>query len=168
MNPRQRIPAPGQREPLLPAGMLLASHCVAVVVVAVFGGGAVSGVISGHGARIVAPEHMSATLVLLAMNPADPAAAWPNDPRPGPAWLTWLCIVAVATVWCVGISAASDFYTQHVRHRRRNGLASATDLRVVGLDHRAAVDKATREYPQLAANTSPRHRHRWRRRRWMR
>ncbi|MBF6461718.1 hypothetical protein IU433_22145 [Nocardia puris] len=128
------------------------------MVVAVFGGGTVSGVISGHGAKLVAAEHMSGTLVRLVMNPADPASAWPSDPRPGPAWLTWLCIVLVATAWCVGISTAREVYAQHVRHRRRDGLASASDLRVVGLDHRAAVDKAAREYPRLAADTSRRRR----------
>ncbi|NNH71035.1 hypothetical protein HLB23_14370 [Nocardia uniformis] len=165
MNSGQRIPTPGHREPLLPAGMLLAGYTLSTIVVGVFGGGAVSGALSGHGVGIVAPEHMSATLARLAAYPADPAAAWPNDPRPGPAWLTWTCFVLISGLWCAGIAATGNLIDRGIRPRRRDGLASVTDLRVIGLDHRAAVHKAAREYPQLAGCRPRRHRFRWRWRR---
>lgn len=142
--------------------MLLAGYTVSTIVVGVFGGAALSGAISGHGVGVVAAEDMSGTLARLVAHPTDPAAVWPSDPRPGPAWLSWICIVVVSGLWCTGIATIGNLIEHRVRHRRRDGLASVTDLRVIGLDHRAAVHKAAREYPQLAGRSSRRHRLSWR------
>ncbi|WP_405136649.1 hypothetical protein [Nocardia sp. NBC_01388] len=150
MNAGRAIPRPVRREPILPAGMTLALYVLATVVVGVFGGGALSGVLVGHGFGIVAPEQMSATLVGLVARPADPATAWPSDPRPGPAWLTWLCIGLVAGLWWTVIAMVGSEIDARLRRRHRDGLAGSADLNHLGLDERSAAHKAAYEYPQLA------------------
>lgn len=151
MRPGRSIPKPARREPVLPAGMVLAVYVLSTVVVGVFGGGAVSGTIAGHGFGIVAPEQMSSTTARLAAHPADPASAWPADPRPGPPWLTWLCIAILAGAWCTVIALVGSEIDRLARHRHRDGLAGTADLRNIGLDQQSACRKAAREYPRLAA-----------------
>ncbi|WP_327138885.1 hypothetical protein [Nocardia sp. NBC_01327] len=130
--------------------MTLAGYLLAAVMVGVFGGGAVSGAIAGHGFGIVAPEQMSATLVRLVTRPADPAAAWPSDPRPGSAWLTWLCIGLVAGLWCTAIAMAGSEIDARLHRRHRDGLAGTADLNHLALDEHSAAQKAAYEYPRLA------------------
>lgn len=164
MNGGRRIPRPARREPALPAGLVLVAYVLSTVVAGVFGGGTVSGAIVGHGFGVVAPERMSATLARLAANPSDPAGAWPGDPRPGPAWLTWLCISIAAVVWCMVIAVGNNEIDRRARHRHRDGLAGGADLRVIGLDEHSALGKAAREYPRLAGDRSHRRiLRRWRR-----
>lgn len=150
-----RIPHPMRREPILPAGLTLTGYVLAIAMVGVFGGGALSGAIAGHGFGIVVPEQMSATLVRLVTRPADPATAWPSDPRPGPAWLTWLCIGLVAGLWCTAIAMAGSEIDARLRRRHRDGLAGSADLNHLGLDEHSAADKAAYEYPRLAGQRPP-------------
>ncbi|MCU1642984.1 MAG: hypothetical protein JWN03_3259 [Nocardia sp.] len=150
MNAGRGIPHPVRREPILPAGMTLALHLLATVIVGVFVGGALSGALVRHGFGIAAPEQMSTTLAGLVAQPADPATAWPSDPRPGPAWLTWLCISLVAGLWCTVIAMAGSEIDTRLRRRHRDGLAGSADLNHLGLDERAAMRKAAYEYPRLA------------------
>ncbi|MFJ4649688.1 hypothetical protein ACIP5Y_00275 [Nocardia sp. NPDC088792] len=166
MKAGRPIPHPARREPLLPAGLTLTGYVLATVIAGVFGGGAASAMISGHGLGIVAPAQMSATLVRLVANPGDPAAAWPGAPRPGPAWLTWLCIGLVAGLWCIMTALADSEIGARLRHRHRDGLAGAAELGHLGLDEPSATRKAAQEYPRLA-HQRPDHRRkpprRWRR-----
>lgn len=130
--------------------MTLAGYVIAIVVAGVFGGSALSGAISGHGFGIVAPERMSATMLRLATRPSDPAGVWLGDPRPGPAWLTWLCIGLVAALWCAAIAVARCEIDARVRRRQRDGLAGSADLHHLGLDRRSADQRSASEYPLLA------------------
>lgn len=166
MSGGRRVPRPVRGEPVLPAGMTLAGYLIATVAVGVFGGGAVSGVIAGHGFGIVAPDQMSVTLVRLATRPGNPGAAWPGDPRPGSALLTWLCIGLATTLWCTTTGLARSEIDTRIRRRHRDGLAGSADLRHLGLDQRSAAHKAASEYP-LLAQQQPR-RHSFRPRRWRR
>ncbi|MFJ4651082.1 hypothetical protein ACIP5Y_07390 [Nocardia sp. NPDC088792] len=157
MSTGRRIPHPVRRDPLLPAGLTLTGYLLATVVVGVFGGGAVSAMICGHGLGIVAPARMSATLVRLAMRPGDPAAAWVGAARPGPAWLTWLCIGLVAGLWCIMTAIADSEIGARLRHRHRDGLAGTAELGHLGLDEPSATRKAAQEYPRLAHQRPGRH-----------
>ncbi|WP_167769057.1 hypothetical protein [Nocardia sp. CS682] len=149
----RRLPNPVRGEPVFPAGVALLLYAISTVVAGVFGGGAVSAVLAGHGVGFVAPAQMVPTLIKLAGHPSSPAAAWPDAPRPGPAWLTWLCIGVVATVWCSLAIVVSDVIDSRWRHRHQPGLATTTDLRRIGLDHRSAVRHARYEFPSLVRNS---------------
>ena len=136
---------------LIPAELVLGFHVVAVVLISVYGGGALSGVLAGHGG--VRPGGLGSTLSGLWHNPGDPAAAWPTDPRPGPAWLTWACILGAVIAY--GVVAGIVTVELDLRSRRRqyrySGLAGPQDLRRSGLDGRSASVKAAQELPILAS-----------------
>ncbi|MBF6331466.1 hypothetical protein [Nocardia transvalensis] len=166
MSGRRRVPTPARSEPMMPAGLALTAYAVSTVLVGVLGGGAVSALLSGHGLALVAPHSILTTLEQLTRNPADPAAAWPNDPRPGPAWLTWLCVVVVAIVWCSTLAIATSEIDRRLRRRHRDeGLAERADLRRNGLDARSATRKTRLEYPKLVAQHSSRRIRVWGKRR---
>ncbi|WP_216917657.1 hypothetical protein [Nocardia noduli] len=146
--------APTRERSLLPAGMELGLFLGVVGGTGIFVGGALSGLLSGHG--IAAPGWAGAydTVFALFGNMSDPAAAWPSDPRPGPAWLTWTCIIVVAIAVASGIAMARAEFDMRRRHRRKHtGMAKATDLRRAGLDADSAIDKARAEYPVLASQS---------------
>ncbi|WP_157777509.1 hypothetical protein [Nocardia terpenica] len=152
MSGRRGVPNPARREPMLPAGLVLGVYLASTAVVGVFGGAAVSALLNGHGFALVPPASMVTTLERLVRHSADPAAAWPREPRPGPAWLTWLCIMAAAIAWCSALAIAAAEIDHHFRNRRRDeGLATGPDLRRTGLDARSASWKAGLEYPKLVA-----------------
>lgn len=156
----RRLPNPVRGEPVLPAGAVLAVYAVTTIVAGVFGGGAASAALAGHGIGFVAPAQMIPTLGLLVRGPGDPAAAWPGDPGPGPAWLTWMCIVVVGTLWCAVAVIGSDEIDSRCRHRHRPGLATRSDLRRAGLNRDAALIRARHEFPSLVRRSGLR---RWRR-----
>ncbi|MBF6171126.1 hypothetical protein [Nocardia blacklockiae] len=143
--------APVRHRALLPAELELALYIGAAVLAGVFGGGALSGLLAMHGLPVPGWDGIVPTLTGLWRHPGDPAAAWPGDPRPGPAWLTWLCIAGAGT----GFVAAVEIARTEIALRRRNrhsrsGMATGTDLRRAGLDARSAIDKAGKEFPHLA------------------
>lgn len=149
---REDMPiAPVRERSLLPAGMELSIFLGVIALAGILGGGALSGVLSGHGIPAPGWHGIGHTIRALLDDPADPAAAWPSDPRPGPAWLTWTCMMLVA----VGVASAMAIlraeYDMRRRHRgKRSGMATGSDLRRAGLDGRSAVDKAVNEFPELA------------------
>ncbi|MGN2638496.1 hypothetical protein ACWEKT_20085 [Nocardia takedensis] len=146
--------APVRERALLPAGMELSLFAAVVGACAIFGGGALSALLSGHG--IAAPGWAGAYATVFALfgDMSDPAAAWPDDPRPGPAWLTWTCIIVVAITVASTIMIARAEYDARRRRRRSNpGMAKVSDLRRAGLDADGAIDKAAAEYPVLAAGS---------------
>ncbi|MCX4097702.1 hypothetical protein [Nocardia sp. alder85J] len=148
--------APTRERALLPAQWELALYAGSAVLVAVFGGGALSGLLAGHGLPAPGWHAITAVLAGLWRHPGDPAAAWPADPRPGPAWLTWLCITSTAAVFLLTVELARAEFHRRRRHRRRHqrsGLAVPADLHRAGLDSRSAVRKARKEYPNLAATS---------------
>ncbi|WP_216895611.1 hypothetical protein [Nocardia alni] len=151
---------------MLPAGLTLALLAGATIVVAVLGGGALSAILCGHRPALAGPGAVVGVIGTLITHPAHPAAAWPHDPRPGPAWLTWPCILLVAIGWSAGVSIIGSAVHGRLGRRRDEGLASVQDIRRTGLDARSAVRKAIHEYPNLVAqHRIPRTQHR---RRWMR
>ncbi|MEV6276661.1 hypothetical protein [Nocardia sp. NPDC051832] len=157
MNSGRGLPNPVRSEPALPAGIVVAAYAATTIAAGICGGGALSGLLAGHGLVVAGPGNLVPILIRLIADPGSPAAAWPGDPRPGPAWLTWLCIGIVAAVWCSTAVILSDLVDKRWRKRRRPGLAGAADLRRVGLDRRRAFAKARHEYPSLTQ------RRRWRR-----
>lgn len=156
----RRLPNPVRGEPVLPAGAVLAIYAVTTIVAGVFGGGAISAALAGHGIGLLAPVQMIPTLGRLVRSPSDPAATWPGDPRPGPAWMTWLCIVVVGTMWCALAIICSDEIDSRRRGRHRPGLANRSDLRRVGLNRHGALQRAQHEFPSLVPRSRFR---RWRR-----
>ncbi|WP_280494365.1 hypothetical protein [Nocardia asiatica] len=166
---REDMPiAPVRERSLLPAGMELSLFLGAVSLVGIVGGGALSGLLAGHGLPAPGWRGVGATIRALIAEPGDPAAAWPSEPRPGPAWLTWTCMLAVAIGFVAAIAMARAEFDMRRRHRRtRTGMATRADLRRAGLDHHSAIDKAANEFPTLAKTShlplTGRMRGRWKR-----
>ncbi|MFE2999313.1 hypothetical protein ACFXG4_30430 [Nocardia sp. NPDC059246] len=142
--------APTRERSLLPAELELVFGGIAIAVAGVYGGGLLSGILSGHG--IVWPgARFTAVLARLWHHPGNPAAAWPSDPRPGPAWLTWGCIALAAVAFTAAMMMARTEFDLWRRNRRSStGMATKADLRRAGLDHVSANDKAVAEFPTLA------------------
>ncbi len=162
MNQR-RTPSPARHEPLLPAGLALALLLGSTVIAGLLGGAAVSAVLCGHRPALAGPAAIVTITERLIRHPGSPVAAWPHDPRPGPAWLFWPCAAVAAIAWSAGVLITANLIADRFTHRRRQeGLGVAADLRRTGLDARSAVDKAAREYPDLVARHRLRHSGRWR------
>ncbi|WP_147404350.1 hypothetical protein [Nocardia panacis] len=140
----------------MPAGLTLALHAIGAIISGVWGGGVISAALSWHGLCLINPAESLSILVRLTTMPTNPAAAWPSDPRPGPAWLTWLSIVLAAIVWCSIVGILSGVLDG--RNRRHDGIATVTDLRRSGLDAGTAIRKAGHEYPKLVARSRRRSR----------
>lgn len=156
----RRLPNPVRGEPVLPAGAVLAIYAMTTIVAGVIGGGAVSAALSGRGIGLLAPAQIVPTLARLVRSPGDPAAVWPGDPRPGPAWLSWVCIIVVGTLWCSVAVICSDQIDSRRRHRQRPGLANRSDLRRVGLNRHGALQRAAHEFPSLVRRSRRRRRRR--------
>ncbi|MFF3569242.1 hypothetical protein ACFYXQ_15840 [Nocardia jiangxiensis] len=160
---RRRVPSPVRHEALIPAWLTLAILAVTTVTAGVLGGGAVSSLLCGHRPALVNPAAVVSIVERMVRHPADPAAAWPHDPRPGSAWLTWPCILLAATLWSAGLIILGGILDDHLGSRGHDaGLATNTDLRRTGLDARSAVRKAVHEYPSLADQHPARRRRWWR------
>ncbi|MFD4406647.1 hypothetical protein ACFWPH_28190 [Nocardia sp. NPDC058499] len=150
-DPQAMPLAPVRERSLLPAGMELGLFLAWVTGCGIFGGGAISGLLWGNGLAVPGWDGIGAVLRGLVRDPDDPAAAWPGDPRPGPAWLTWLCIVTVTLIVTSAAAMARAEFDARRRHRhQRSGLATNSDLRRAGLDAHSAVNKAANEFPRLA------------------
>ncbi|MEV0246862.1 hypothetical protein AB0H76_09775 [Nocardia sp. NPDC050712] len=149
MTGRRRLPNPVRSEPVLPAGITLAGYVATTLAVGLCLGGGLSGFLAGNGFAVLAPSDLTATVAKLVADPGSPAVAWPGEPRPGPAWLTWLCVGVVAIVWCSTALIVVDLIDSRWRKRHRPGMATTADLRRVGLDRRRARVKARHEYPEL-------------------
>lgn len=160
MNQR-RTPSPARHEPLLPAGLVLAVLLGSTVIAGLLGGAAASAVLCGHQPALAGPAAIVGITEHLIRHPGNPTAAWPHDPRPGPAWLFWPCTALAAIAWSAGVLIIAHLIDDRFAHRRgQEGLGVAADLRRTGLDARSAVGKAAREYPDLVAQ------HRTQRTRW--
>ncbi|WP_433662699.1 hypothetical protein ACQPW1_11450 [Nocardia sp. CA-128927] len=161
---RPPLPNPIRMEPVLPAGVVLGLHIVCGGFVAVFGGGALSALLCLRGPAAPGWHELAPTLARLTEHWSDPAAAWPADPRPGPAWLTWICMILVAIAWCSAVAIVGAEIDSRRRHRRRRvGLATRGDLRRIGLDPYTAARKSAAEFPEQARREPRRYRRRWRR-----
>ncbi|MQY18958.1 hypothetical protein [Nocardia macrotermitis] len=158
---RRRVPGPARHEPLIPAGLTLAVLAGTTIIAGVLGGGALSALLSWHRPALTSPTAAVGIVERLVRHPADPAAAWPHEPRPGPVWLTWPCILLAAIVWSAGMIILGGLIDERLGRRHRDqGLASSTDLYRTGLDARSAVRKAVHEYPNLTTEHPVRRR--WR------
>ncbi len=161
---RRTTPSPARNEPLLPAGMTLTLLVGSTMIAGILGGAAVSTMLCGHRPALAGPAAVVTVLGRLIRHPGDPAAAWPQDPHPGPAWLFWPCTVLAAIVWSATVLIIATLVDDRLARRRRHeGLGAAADLRRTGLDARSAVRKAAREYPDLVARHRTRRYHRRRR-----
>ncbi|MFF0494585.1 hypothetical protein ACFYTQ_36675 [Nocardia sp. NPDC004068] len=146
------MPNPVHGEPLLPAGLVLTGYLASAALVGILGGGVLSGLLIGKGLAVPPVDTWILIAVRAVTNPTDPAMAWPSSLRPGPAWLTWPCVVLVAITWCSAVAILATEVDHRFRRRHReDGLACGGDLRRNGLDPRTAARKAAREYPILTA-----------------
>ncbi|NUS45391.1 MAG: hypothetical protein HOQ24_17085 [Mycobacteriaceae bacterium] len=161
---RPPLPNPVRMEPVLPVGLVLTLHTLCAGFVAVFGGGAVSALLCLRGPAAPGWHELTPTLARLTRHWDDPAAAWPTDPRPGPAWLTWTCMILVAIAWCSAVAMIGAEIDSRRRHRRRRlGLATRSDLRRIGLDPHTAARKSAAEFPEQAKRDTRALGRRWRR-----
>jgi len=141
-------PHPDHREDYTPFVIIFVIvGLVAVVLVSVCAAGAVSGLLSGHGASWPhGTRGMLDAAKAVAHKPGDPAAGWPAPGNPGPAPLFWLCAVAIV------VAAGYAAYRIAIRwmiHRHRDtykerGLGGKDALETHELTMPAAVRRAHR------------------------
>lgn len=120
-----------------------------VACTSLFGGAALSGLLSGHG--MAWPGNIVATLTRWTDNFGDPAAAWNHDPRPGPAWLVYgLAAVIASAMLALWWWAAVVWGARQMRRRApRDGLARTSDVAgLLGRD--GAKQHGQRLRPSLA------------------
>ncbi|WP_054047400.1 type IV secretory system conjugative DNA transfer family protein [Alloactinosynnema sp. L-07] len=123
---------------------------VAVAVAALLGA-ALSGAIGGTGWAWPSWRELPAIVTRWASAPGDPATAWPADPRPGPAVVTYLLVAAVATLETAAwmLFAASRRRGRARTAEQRSGLAQARALDE-RLGRKAVAKGAARLRPSLA------------------
>ena len=126
------MPADAPRtEPLLSPGDLtfvVVTFLAAVTVLDVLIGGALAGLLFGHGWAWPSTTTIASTLGHLATHPGSPAAAYPEPtrpllPGPHPYWGTIAALVALETLAGALLAARS------LGHRAKAGLATRSDLR---------------------------------------
>jgi type IV secretory pathway TraG/TraD family ATPase VirD4 len=142
MSQRHTPPRPG--DPIIPAEAFTIATFVAGVLFAVVGGGMVSSIVSG---KVVAMPGNGAEIARvflgLLTHPADPAAGWPDGAQPGPAWVTWACILILGVTYAaVALWVSSEIDDWHYRRRQaERGFATRKDLARAGIDEKS-VQKA--------------------------
>lgn len=117
------------------------------VVVAVLGGAGLSGLLAGHG--WAARGHLWRALNGWWAHPGSPAAGWPYDPRPGPAWLVYTLVVLIAAAQISGWWMIARWRTRHRSQGAAPGMARTRD--VAGrIDEAGAKAHAVGLRPSLA------------------
>jgi type IV secretory pathway TraG/TraD family ATPase VirD4 len=129
---------------------MLAALAISVLVAGLLGA-ALSGLLAGSGWAWPEFRALPSIVSRWITDPADPAAAWPGDPRPGPAVLTYAMVGVVALVE-TAVWAWFSAWRRSLRRRRaekRSGLAqrATVDKR---LGHKAVAKGAVRLRPSLA------------------
>ncbi|RRQ25323.1 TraG family protein [Rhodococcus sp. Eu-32] len=144
MSQRQAPPRP--RDPIVPAEAFTIAALLGGVLFAVVGGGMVSSIVSGTVVAIPANGAEIAQIFIgLITHPGDPAAGWPDDAQPGPAWVTWSCILILGVTYtAAALWISSEIDDWHYRRRQADrGFATRKDLARAGIDeksvHKAAV-----------------------------
>lgn len=126
---------------------------VAFVYLALLGGGALSGVLSGRGPVLPEGRRVWMRVPLDVLRHAgDPALAWPESNRPGGPVLTWVSIAVVAAALTAAWLRAARWRTRS-RARSRSGEGGFADHRELserGLTEKAAVAKVARTRASLA------------------
>ncbi|OZD13015.1 TraG family protein [Rhodococcus sp. 06-156-3C] len=148
----QRTPPPRPREPIVPPEAWTIGALVGGLLFAVLGGGLVSSVAAG---TVVAMPGSGAEIaeifVGLITHPGDPAAGWPDGAQPGPAWITWTCIIvlgAAYTAVALWISSEIDDFNYRRRQADR-GFATRKDLARAGIDDKGVRKAATQTRASL-------------------
>ena len=127
-------------EPFVPSEVWVGAALIVGLVFAVAGGGMVSSLVSGK--VIAMPSSLGELFSIfrgLVTNPSDPAAAWPATAQPGPAWVTWVCILvlgALYTAVALWISSEIDDW-QHHRGQAQRGFAGRRELARAGIDEKS-------------------------------
>lgn len=129
---------------------MLAALVISVLVAGLLGA-ALSGLLAGTGWAWPEFRALPSAVSRWITSPGDPAAAWPGDPRPGPAALTYVLVVAVALAE-TALWAWFSAWRRRVRRRKaekRSGLAQphVLDAR---LGQKAVAKGAARLRPSLA------------------
>ena len=152
-SPEQQDQAPLQAatRPIVGIFYPMLGAFVAAVVVAALGGAGLSGWIAGTGWAWPPVRDLPEVVVGWVSRPTDPAAAWPRDPRPGPAVVTYALIVVLA-VGEAALWAWFSAWRARVRRRRneqRSGLADRATV-LARLGAAAVLATAVRLRPSLA------------------
>ncbi|MEH6793386.1 MAG: TraM recognition domain-containing protein [Rhodococcus sp. (in: high G+C Gram-positive bacteria)] len=127
-------------EPFVPSEVWVGAALIVGLVFAVAGGGMVSSLVSGK--VIAMPTSLGELFSIfrgLVTHPSDPAAAWPATAQPGPAWVTWVCILvlgALYTAVALWISSEIDDW-QHHRGQAQRGFAGRRELARAGIDEKS-------------------------------
>ncbi|WP_159848485.1 type IV secretory system conjugative DNA transfer family protein [Nocardia sp. CY41] len=142
-------------QPMLPTGYKVTAGLIAVALTALLGGAGLSGVLVGNG--FAGPHRgLFATLSGWLSHPGDPAAAWTGEPRPGPAWMVYTLVFAIAAVLLTGWwFAAVEWRSRQLRQEAHTpGLATTRDVAGV-LDARGATEHAKKLRAANAAAPTP-------------
>ncbi|QCB51809.1 TraG family protein [Rhodococcus sp. PAMC28707] len=139
-----RTPPPRPSEPMIGPEVWVLGSLATGLVFAVAGGGLVSSLVSGQVLAMPGNgRELFAIFAGLAAHPADPAAAWPAGAQPGPAWVTWACILVLGAVFAAVALWISSEIEDRAFHRRQGerGFATRKDLARAGIDE-SSVRKA--------------------------
>ncbi|MBY4212631.1 TraM recognition domain-containing protein [Rhodococcus fascians] len=149
---RQRQAPPRPREPIIDSEVSTIAVLVGGLLFAVVGGGVVSSVVSGAVVAMPAGGGELAKIFLgLLTHPADPAAGWPDGAQPGPAWVTWTCILVLGAVYtAVALWISSELDNRlYLRQQAERGFATGKDLARAGIDAKSVCKAATQTRPSL-------------------
>lgn len=138
MSQRQAPPRP--HDPIIPSEAVTIAAFVGGVLFAVLGGGLVSSIVSGNVVAMPAGGgEIARIFVGLVTHPGDPAAGWPDGAQPGPAWVTWTCILILAAAYAgVAVWISSEIDDWHFRRRQsERGFATRKDLARAGIDEKS-------------------------------
>lgn len=129
---------------------MLAALVTSILLAGLLGGG-LSGLLAGSGWAWPPMRELLGVIVRWIRDPADPAAAWRGEPRPGPAVLTYV-MVGLLTLAEAGMWACVCRWRRSRRRRRaekRSGLARH-DIVDQRLGQKAIARSAVRLRPSLA------------------
>ena len=139
-------PASQQHQPMFPPGLVAVVAVVAAVTVGVSSAGAVSGLVTGHGWAWPAGGAGGVVDAVKAVwsSPADPAAAWPSQPRPGGGvsfWIATAVIVSLAS-WAGWVVWGKVLDRRYRKRGEESGMAGTAELKQRKLTASTAMSKA--------------------------
>ncbi|WP_068273602.1 hypothetical protein [Aldersonia kunmingensis] len=137
----------GGPPPILRVSTVFSSGIVVAVLVALWAGPGLSGVLAGHGWSPTTGTDVAGWL----HTPADPASSWAHRPVPGPAALLYGAVLVVFVTEVVVLTWVCLVIGQRAASRGA-GLAGPGMLRASGLSSRAAARKSVGEFPNLATD----------------
>ena len=143
-------PAP-PRTPLIAWWVFPLCLLVFVATTTVPFGGAMSGLLSGHGFAWPAGPFGLGGYKALVMSPGDPAARWPSQPVPGGPVLTWICMAIglIISGACAGIAESIAQNRAHRKKAKTSGLGDDRELLRLQMNEKGATERARNDFRSL-------------------